>query len=316
MLKIGNVSIKNPLVLAPMADITTISFRMMCKEYGAGLVVTEMVNSNSIARHNKATFKTANVVDGERPVAIQIFGQSNKSIVQAAQILEKDADIIDFNCGCPVPNIMSQGAGAALLKRPAKMKSIIEEASSTIKKPFTVKIRMGLTKGSSDTVKTAKLIENAGAAAITVHARTWDQGYSGKANWEVIKDVKKNVSIPVIGNGDVDSPQKCRQMLDSTGCDFVMIGRAALGNPYIFKQCSYYLEKGEILPAQTTQERLKDFIRLVEKSEKYQDIDFVRIKRRSIDFTKGFSGAARLREELNHCDDLRSVIGCLRRIKS
>jgi len=312
MLKIGNITFRNPLVLAPMADITSISFRLLCKRYGAALVITEMVNANAIERNNKATLKMARVVEEERPVAIQIFGQSNECIVKSCQILEKDADIIDFNCGCPVERVMRIGAGVALLKRPTKLKSIIEEASSTISKPFTVKIRSGLTRKSADAVKTAKLVESAGAAAITIHARTQDQGYSGKADWNDIKEVKRNVSIPVIGNGDVDSAIKCKQMLDETNCDFVMIGRAAKKSPYIFRQCLNYLEKGELLPDQTHNEKMSDFMELLNNFKKYNDLDFEKIRRRAMDFTHGIAGSARSRNQLQSAKTIAEIIELLR----
>jgi tRNA-dihydrouridine synthase B len=307
--KINNVKLITPLILAPMADVTTISFRLLCKEYGAGLVVTEMVNANAIVRNNKATLKLARTVEEERPVAIQVYGQ--KYVTEAAQIIEKDADIIDFNCGCPVPNIIQQGAGANLLRRPAKLKSIITDVTSKIEKPFTVKIRV-----CKDIVKIAKIIEEAGAAAITVHGRTVVQGYSGVADWSKIKLVKESVSIPVVGNGDVDSPQKCKEMLEQTGCDAVMIGRAAMKSPYIFRQCLQYLKTGELLPEQTPEEKMKDFMKLLEYYEKYNDASLDKIRRRAMDFTKGMLGGAKMRDGLSRAKDIDGIIEIMNSSKS
>ena len=315
MLKIGNIKLKNPLVLAPLADTTTISFRLMCKEYGAALVVTEMVNANALARNNKSTIKLARVVDDERPISIQIFGQKTEHLVKAAQLLEKDADIIDLNCGCPMDNVMNIGAGCSLLKRPAKLGKIIEELSSTLKIPVTVKMRTGLTRRSAEPVKIAKIIERSGAAAIALHARTQDQMYSGKADWNQIRQVKQAVSIPVMGNGDIISAQTCKQMLDETKCDFAMIGRAVMGNPYLFKQCATYLETGELLREQTAEERIADFEKLLGYYKKYEDNTIEQIRGRAMDFTKGFSGSARLRANLSMAKTVEEMLGFLKTMR-
>ncbi|MBN1156183.1 tRNA dihydrouridine synthase DusB [Candidatus Woesearchaeota archaeon] len=296
-MNIGNIKLKNPLILAPMADVTTISFRLLCKEYGAGLVVTEMVNANGVVRNNKATLRLARTAEEERPVAIQIFGQ--RYVSEAAQMLEKHADIIDFNCGCPVETVLRQGGGAALLLRPNKLKTIIEEVTKEIKKPFTVKIRV-----CKNLERTARIIEEAGAAAIAVHGRTVVQGYSGKADWGKIKLVKDSVSIPVIGNGDVDSAQKCKEMLDETGCDAVMIGRQAMKNPYVFKQCCHFLKTGELLPEQTSEEKINDFMKLLSYYSKYNDATLDKIKRRAMDFSRGMNKGAKMRDMLSRANGL------------
>ena len=222
--------LKSKLILAPMHNVTNIAFRIMCKKYGASLVCTELLSANAVAREDNLNLKLAITNKSENPVSAQLFGQNTENIVKAAKILEKQFDIIDINFGCPSKNILEQGAGAALLKRKNKIKEIVEETSKAIKKPLTVKIR------NEDAVEIAKICEKAGASAIIIHARTIKQGYSGKADWNIIRQIKENVKIPVIGNGDVIDGESAEQMLKQTSCDYIMIGRGAIGNPFIFKQ--------------------------------------------------------------------------------
>lgn len=257
--KIGNVEIDNRVVLAPMAGIGNSSFRKIIKEMGCGLIFTEMVSDKAIFYNNKKTIDMLYMEDMERPIAQQIFGSDKESFVEAAKYIYEvmKPDIIDINMGCPVPKVaLKSQAGAALLKDPEKIKEIVEAVVKAVPIPVTVKIRSGWDSEHINAVSVAKIIEEAGASAITIHARTRSQGYSGKANWQIIKEVKEAVNIPVIGNGDVVSAESAKAMLLETGCDAVMIGRALLGNPWLIKEVITYLETGEELMSPTDIERV------------------------------------------------------------
>lgn len=243
--KIGNVEIENQVVLAPMAGICNSAYRKIIKEMGCGLIYAEMVSDKAICYDNKKTIDMLYMEDVERPIVQQIFGSDVDSFVTAAKYIEKNMnpDIIDINMGCPVPKVALRAqAGSALLKSPNKVKEIVGEVVKAVKCPVTVKIRSGWDSEHINAVEIAKVCEEAGASAICVHGRTRSQGYSGKADWNVIHDVKNSVKIPVIGNGDVTTPEKAKEMLDFTGCDAVMIGRGALGNPWLIKNTVLYLE--------------------------------------------------------------------------
>lgn len=245
--KIGHIVIKNQIVMAPMAGYSNTSYRKIIKRMGAGLIFAEMVSDKALVYHNQKTYDLLRVSEEERPIAQQIFGSDVKSFVEAAKIVEdmRCFDMIDINMGCPVPKVaISSQAGSALLKNPNKIFEIVSAVVKSVSLPVTVKIRLGWDENSINCVEVAKIIERAGASAITLHARTRAQGYSGTARWEYIKKVKEAVSIPVIGNGDVRSPEDAKRMLLETGCDAVMIGRGILGNPWLIKQCLDYLEKG------------------------------------------------------------------------
>lgn len=249
MWKIGNVEIKNKIVLAPMAGISNTSYRKIIKKMGAGLIYAEMVSDKALVFDNKKTFDLLKMSDEERPIAQQIFGSDISSFVQSAKIVEKTMhpDIIDINMGCPVPKVAIRAqAGSALLKNPQKVYEIVSAVVNAVNVPVTVKIRSGWDEKSINAVEVARQIERAGASAITIHGRTRAQGYSGQADWEIIKKVKEAVTIPVIGNGDVTSCYDAKRMLDETGCDAVMIGRGVLGNPWLIKECVDYLENGTI----------------------------------------------------------------------
>ena len=249
MWKIGNVEIKNRIILAPMAGISNTSYRKIIKEMGAGLIYAEMVSDKAIMYSNEKTFDLLKMDEMERPITQQIFGSDIDSFVAAAKIIEEKMhpDIIDINMGCPVPKVAVRAqAGSALLKNPEKIYEIVKAVVDSVSVPVTVKIRSGWDEKHINAVEVAKVCETAGAKAIAVHARTRAQGYSGKADWSIIKAVKEAVSIPVIGNGDVTSPQLAKEMLDTTGCDAVMIGRGVLGNPWLIKECVEYLEYGTL----------------------------------------------------------------------
>lgn len=250
MWKIGNVEIKNRIVLAPMAGISNTSYRKIIKEMGAGLIYAEMVSDKAIMYSNEKTFDLLKMSDEERPITQQIFGSDIESFVTAAKIIEErmHPDIIDINMGCPVPKVAVRAqAGSALLKNPDKIYDIVHAVVDAVSVPVTVKIRSGWDEKNINAVEVAKKCEAAGASAIAIHARTRSQGYSGRADWNIIKQVKEAVSIPVIGNGDVTSPELAKKMLNETKCDAVMIGRGVLGNPWLIKECVEYLETGKKL---------------------------------------------------------------------
>lgn len=247
MWKIGNVSIKNRVVLAPMAGISNTSYRKIIKEMGAGLIYAEMVSDKAICFSNEKTFDLLKMSEEERPIAQQIFGSDKESFIKAAQVIEETMhpDIIDINMGCPVPKVAVRAqAGSALLKDPDKVYEIVEAVVKAVNVPVTVKIRSGWDEKHINAVEIAKKCEQAGASAITIHGRTRAQGYSGHADWNIIKQVKESVSIPVIGNGDVTSCYEAKRMIDETGVDAVMIGRGVLGNPWLIKECVDYLNDG------------------------------------------------------------------------
>ena len=258
--KIGNIEIKNQIVLAPMAGISNTSYRQIIKEMGAGLIYAEMVSDKALVYGSSKTLDLLKMDDKERPIAQQIFGSDINSFVKAAKLVEETMhpDIIDINMGCPVPKVaIKNQAGSALLKNPQKVGEIVKAVVDAVSVPVTIKIRSGWDDASVNAVEIAKIAEANGASAITVHGRTRAQGYSGHSDWNIIKEVKKAVNIPVIGNGDVKSALDAKKMLDETSCDAVMIGRGVLGNPWLIKECVEYLEKGTIPPKVSTKEKIK-----------------------------------------------------------
>ncbi len=303
MWKIGNVEIKNKIVLAPMAGISNTSYRKIIKEMGAGLIYAEMVSDKAITYGNEKTFDLLKMDESERPIAQQIFGSDVDSFVTAAKKIESEMkpDIIDINMGCPVPKIAVRSqAGSALLKNPEKIYEIVKAVVEAVNIPVTVKIRSGWDNNSINAVEVAKQIERAGAKAITIHARTRAQGYSGKADWNIIKAVKESVKIPVIGNGDVTSCYLAKKMLDETGCDAVMIGRGVLGNPWLIRECVEYLEKGtvptEIQPREKIAMLKRHFDLLVQdKSEKQAILE---IRTHALWYIKGLKGSAAIKNQI------------------
>lgn len=260
MWKIGNVEIKNQVVLAPMAGISNSAFRTIVKEMGCGLIVAEMVSDKAIYYGSKKTIDMLYMTDYERPISQQIFGSDVESFKMAAKYIEENMkpDIIDINMGCPVPKVAQRAqAGSALLKDPNKVYEIVKAVVETVNIPVTVKIRSGWDSNSINAVEIAKTCEKAGASAIAVHARTRSQGYSGKADWNIIKEVKENVNIPVIGNGDIKSPIDAKNMLEQTKCDAIMIGRGVLGNPWLIKDTIEYLENNQLPQERTLEEKIE-----------------------------------------------------------
>ena len=293
--KIGNVEIKNQVVLAPMAGYSNTSFRKIIKDMGAGLIFAEMVSDKALVYQNAKTLELLKMSEEERPIAQQIFGSDVESFVEAARIVESvmHPDIIDINMGCPVPKVaVSAQAGSALLKNPDKIKKIVSEVVKAVSVPVTVKIRLGWDESSINCVEVAKVIESAGASAITLHARTRAQGYSGKARWEYIKQVKESVSIPVIGNGDVKTCFDAKRMILETGCDAVMIGRGVLGNPWLIRDCVEYLESGSVPKPVSNQEKIEMMKRHFEllKQDKNEKVALLEIRSNILFYLKGMPG--------------------------
>ena len=294
------------LVLAPMADVTHVAFRLLCRELGASYAMTEMVSATNLAKKPEAMKNLIDTVPEERPVGVQLFGDVKEHMLTAARLVMHRADVIDINVGCPSPKIVRCQAGAALLKRPEKLKAIVEELSR-LPIPITCKIRSGLTAKDIIAVKIAKMAEDAGAAAITVHPRTMEQGYSGKADWDIIRQVKEAVDIPVIGNGDVRTPQDTKRMLDTTGCDYVMIGRAAMGDPSIFLRANHYLETGEEMPPVPFERKMELLKRYIGLLGRHHAGSFNDIRQAAVRFTKGYKDSARLREALSRAKDVEDM---------
>ena len=259
--KIGNVEMENPFVLAPMAGVTDLAFRKLCKEQGAGLICMEMVSAKAISYHNKNTEALMEIDPGEHPVSMQLFGSEPELMAEVAKSIEdRPFDILDINMGCPVPKVVNNGEGSALLKNPRLIEQIVRSVSGAVSKPVTVKVRIGFDENTPvDVVEIAKRVEDAGVAAIAVHGRTRQQYYSGQADWDAIRRVKEAVTIPVIGNGDVTSSESADAIMRETGCDGVMIGRGAQGNPWIFHQILHWMETGEH-EAKPTLEEVKQMI--------------------------------------------------------
>ena len=304
-LQIGNVKLENDLILGPMAGVTDLPFRLLCKEHGAGLLCMEMVSAKGIMYNNKNTKFLLTIDERERPVSLQLFG-SDPDIIseQAKRIEELPFDILDINMGCPVPKIVNNGDGSALMKNPLLAGEIIEKTVRAIQKPVTVKIRKGFDEEHINAVEMAHIARESGAAAIAVHGRTREQYYSGKADWEIIRKVKEAVKIPVIGNGDVWTPQDAIDMRKQTGCDGVMIGRGAQGNPWIFKQILHYEQTGELLEKPSPQEVTEMILRHAKMQMEFKGeyIGMREIRKHAAWYTAGYKNSAKLRGKINETE--------------
>jgi len=295
--------LKGKAMLSPMAGVTDVAFRELCKKYGAALTCTEFLNSTAIVKKNTRTLEMLKKSDLEIPSQVQLFGNNVEQVIAAAKYCEKYFDIIDVNCGCPAWKVIKTGAGSELLKSPEKIGDFILALSKSINKPVTLKIRKGINDKNINAVEIAKIAEKSGAAAIGIHGRTQSQGYSGKADWDIIREVKKAVNIPVIGNGDVFTPEDFKKRLEESKVDYILVARAAIGNPYIFKQINDYLETGKY---KKTPNKLKLFSEYLELAEKY-NVNFKQIKSHAINFTKGIEKGAILRKELSMCKTLEEL---------
>ncbi len=316
MWKIGNVEIKNRVVLAPMAGISNTSYRKIIKEMGCGLIFAEMVSDKAIMYGNEKTLSLLKMDESERPIVQQIFGSDIESFVIAAKRVEEmmHPDIIDINMGCPVPKIaLRSQAGSALLKNPKKIGEIVKAVVNAVSVPVTVKIRSGWDDDNINCVEVAKIIEQSGASAITLHARTRKQGYSGKADWNLIKKVKESVNIPVIGNGDVTSPELAKRMLDETGCDAIMIGRGVLGNPWLIRDTIDFLEKGSY----NTDLNLDEKINMLKKhleylmKDKCEKVAILEIRSHAIWYLKGVSGGAKIKNQICGAKTIEEIFNIL-----
>ena len=309
-LKIGNVLLENNLILAPMAGVTDLPFRLLCKEQGAGLICTEMVSAKAIYFKNKNTESLMEIDERERPVSLQLFGSEPDLMAEIARQIEpRNFDILDINMGCPVPKVVNNGEGSALMKNPKLVHEIVSKVSKAIQKPVTVKIRKGFTEDSVNAVEIAKILEDAGAAAVAVHGRTREQYYSGQADWEIIRRVKEAVSIPVIGNGDVDSPQKAEALVKETGCDGIMIGRAVQGNPWLFSRILHYQQTGELLPGPGMEEIKEMILRHAKMQLEYKgNYTGMREMRKHVAwYTTGMPHSASVRRMVNEVESYEQL---------
>ena len=315
-LRIGNVTLENTYILGPMAGVTDLPFRLLCKEQGAGLLCMEMVSAKAILYNNKNTETLLEIHPDEQPVSLQFFGSDPQIMSEMAKrVEERPFDIMDINMGCPVPKVVKNGEGSALMKNPklaheiisAMVKAIrkpVTKVSRAVKKPVTAKIRIGFEGYPVNPVEIAKIIEDSGAAAVAVHGRTREQYYSGKADWEIIRQVKEAVSIPVIGNGDVTSPERADAMVKETGCDGVMIARGAQGNPWIFSEMIEHERTGRIPSRPTNEEIRKMMLRHAKLQLQYKGeyLGIREMRKHVAWYTKGLPGSAKLREEINRVE--------------
>ena len=308
--QIGNVTLENQVFLAPMAGVTDLPFRLLCKEQGAGLICTEMISAKAIYFKNKNTETLMEIDERERPVSLQLFGSDPDLMAEIARQIEpRNFDILDINMGCPVPKVVNNGEGSALMKNPRLVHEIVSKVSNAIEKPLTIKIRKGFAEDCVNAVEIAKIAEDAGAAAVAVHGRTREQYYAGNADWDIIRKVKEAVSIPVIGNGDVDSPQKAEALVRETGCDGIMIGRAVQGNPWLFSQILHYQKTGELLPKPGMEEVKEMILRHAKMQLEYKgNYTGMREMRKHVAwYTTGMPHSASVRRMVNEVESYEQL---------
>lgn len=309
-LEIGGVTLENNVILAPMAGVTDQPFRLLCREMGAGMVCMEMVSAKAIYYNNRNTEALLAIHPREAPASLQLFGSESDIVAEmAARIEERPFSVLDFNMGCPVPKVVNNGEGSALMKNPQLVEKLLTALVKAVKKPVTVKIRKGFDDNSVNAVEIAKIAEHCGVSAVAVHGRTRAQYYSGRADWDIIRQVKEAVKIPVIGNGDVDSPEAAKSMLESTGCDGVMIGRAAQGNPWIFRETVRFLEDGVSVPGPGRKEKKELVLRHAALQREIKgEYTAVREMRRHLAwYTSGMPHSARFRGMINSIDTMEAL---------
>ncbi len=316
-LTIGNVTLDNNIILAPMAGVSDLPFRLLCREQGAGLVCMEMVSAKAIYYNNRNTESLMEIHPQELPVSLQLFGSDPVILSEMAKRIEdRPFALLDINMGCPVPKVVNNGEGSALMKNPKLVKEILSSLVKAINKPVTVKIRKGFDDSHVNAVEIAKIAEDCGVAAVAVHGRTREQYYSGHADWDIIAEVKNAVKIPVIGNGDVDSPQKAEALLAQTGCDGVMIGRAAQGNPWIFREVVRYLETGEAVARPNQKEKKETILRHAALQLEYKgEYTGVREMRKHLSwYTVGMPNSARFRRMINTMETMDELLNGVEQI--
>lgn len=311
-LNIGNVCLKNNVFMAPMAGVTDLAYRIICEEMGVGLAVTEMVSAKAILYKNKNNAIILKTVPGEHPLAVQLFGSDPIIMASMADRIKDDFDIIDVNMGCPVPKIVGNNEGSALMKDPKLAFKILDTMSRVLDRPVTVKFRKGFDDRHVNCVEFAKMAEQAGVKAITLHARTREQMYSGKADWDMIRQVKEAVSIPVIGNGDIFRPEDAKRMIEETGCDGVALARGVKGNPWLIRDTVHYLETGELLPPVTMEERVRVIRRHAELMSEFkgEHMAMLEMRKHLAWYTSGLPNSAKLRNDMNEMtsmDDLTEL---------
>ena len=317
-LQIGNVTVPGIVALGPMAGVTDLPFRTLCKECGADLIYTEMVSAKGIMYNNKNTESLLRVEESERPVALQLFGEDPKILAeQAKRIEDRNFDILDINMGCPVPKVVNNGEGSALMKNPKLVEEILTKLVKAIEKPVTVKIRKGFNDTNVNAVEIARIAESCGVAAVAVHGRTREQYYSGTADWDIIRQVKEAVKIPVIGNGDIFTPQDAKRMLDETGCDGIMVARGVQGNPWLFGQIKAYLEDGTIVSKPDIDTVVDMIVRHAEIHVGYVgEYAGIREMRKHVAwYATGFKGASKLRGAVNEVETMEQLKELLKRYR-
>ena len=312
MMKIGNIELENNIILAPMAGITNLPFRKICKEFGAGMVCTEMASSKAIFHNDQKTNRLFNTEEEKRPISFQIFGSDEETMGYAAKYVSEFADIIDINMGCPAPKVVKNGDGSKLLLNLEKAEKIMKAVIKNSKVPVTLKIRKGWDKENIVAVDIAKIAERVGISAITVHGRTRSEFYTGKADWSIIKEVKDNVSIPVIGNGDITNEESAKNMFEYTGVDGVMIGRGALGNPWIFREIIHYLKTGEKLEKPSKIEKLEIMKKHIKLAiDEKGDIAIKELRKHIAWYTKNLKNSSEFRSSINKIENEKELIKTL-----